>query len=130
MGQAVGQLIPLAVGVALSPLPIIAVILMLTSPDGRVAGSSFLAGWVSALAVLGTVVLLAADEAQASSSGTPAAWVSVLQFALGVLLLGVAVQQWRGRRAGTRSPSSRAGWRRFRRSPRRGQLRWRPGSQP
>ena len=56
MGRAIGQIIPLAVGVALSPLPIIAVILMVTTPRGRVTGPSFLAGWVIALAVLGTVV--------------------------------------------------------------------------
>jgi hypothetical protein len=29
MGQAIGQVLPLAVGVALSPVPIIAVVLML-----------------------------------------------------------------------------------------------------
>jgi len=31
MGQAIGQLLPFAVGVAISPVPIIAIILMLLS---------------------------------------------------------------------------------------------------
>jgi hypothetical protein len=109
VGHAVGQLIPLAVGVALSPLPIIAVILVLTSGGGRVSGSSFLAGWMSALAVLGTAVLLVADEAHASSSGTTAAWVGVLQLVLGILLLGVAAQQWTGRPRGDAEPEL-PGW--------------------
>src|SRR5215211_1187936 len=32
MGEAIGQSLPLAIGVALSPVPIIAVVLMLTTP--------------------------------------------------------------------------------------------------
>lgn len=97
MGRAIGQIIPLAVGVALSPLAIIAVILMLTTSKGRVTGSSFFAGWVIALAALGTIVLVAADEAHADNAGTPAVWVSILQVVLGVLLLIVASRQWQQR---------------------------------
>ena len=35
MGQAIGDLLPAAVGVAISPLPIVAVVLMLVSERGR-----------------------------------------------------------------------------------------------
>jgi hypothetical protein len=35
MGQAIGEILPLAVGVALSPVPIIAIILMLGTPRAR-----------------------------------------------------------------------------------------------
>lgn len=97
MGRAIGQLIPLGVGVALSPLPVIAVILMLNTPRGRVTGLSFFAGWVLALAGLGAVVLIAADEAGASEAGGPATWVSVVKALLGVLLIFVAWQQWNAR---------------------------------
>src|SRR5690349_19697490 len=38
MGQAIGSCLPLAVGVALSPVPIIAVVLMLTTPRARLNG--------------------------------------------------------------------------------------------
>ena len=34
MGSAIGDVLPLALGVAISPIPIIAVILMLLSPKG------------------------------------------------------------------------------------------------
>jgi hypothetical protein len=57
MGQAVGQVLSFGVGVALSPVPIIAVVLMLATPRGRVNGPAFLAGWVVGLTVVGTVVL-------------------------------------------------------------------------
>ena len=104
MGQAIGQVLAFGVGVSLSPLAIIAVVLMLAGPKGRVNGLAFLAGWVLGLAVVGTLVLIAADGADASDNGTPANWVSVLKIGLGVLLLLVAVRKWRGRPHGDAEP--------------------------
>jgi hypothetical protein len=97
MGQAIGQSLPLAVGIALSPLPIVAVVLMLVTPRGPLNGPAFLVGWWAGLAVVGTVCLLIAGGAGASSDGEPANWVSVLKLVLGLLLLLVAARQWRGR---------------------------------
>jgi hypothetical protein len=106
VGQATGQILVLAVGVALSPLPIIAVILLLTRPDGRAAGWWFVAGWALALTLLGTAVLLVADDAHASESGAAATWVGAVQIVLAVLLLGAAVSQWRARPGGEDDPES------------------------
>jgi Sap, sulfolipid-1-addressing protein len=53
MGQAIGEILPFAVGVALSPVPIIAVILMLVTPRARVSGPAFVVGWLTGLAVVG-----------------------------------------------------------------------------
>ena len=101
MGQAIGQVLSFGVGVALSPVPIIAVVLLLATPKGRTNGPAFLAGWVIGIAVLGTAVLLIASGASASKHGSPATWVSIVKIILGVLLLLLAVKQWRGRpRAG------------------------------
>jgi threonine/homoserine/homoserine lactone efflux protein len=99
-GQAIGQVLSFGVGVALSPVPIIAVVLMLASPTGRRNGLAFLAGWVFGIAVLGTIVLLVAGGANASNHGTPATWVSIVKLVLGGLLLLLAVRQWRGRPRG------------------------------
>src|SRR3954453_22997975 len=104
MGEAVGQVVSFGVGVALSPVPIIAVVLMLATPRGRVNGPAFLAGWVVGLAVVGTVVLVIASGGDASQAGAPADWVSILKLVLGVLLLGLAVKQWRGRPRGDEVP--------------------------
>jgi len=97
MGGAIGGVLPLAIGVALSPLPIIAVVLMLTTEKARVNGPAFVLGWLAGLAVVGTVVLLISGGASASNDGAPATWVSWVKVVLGVLLLLVAVRQFRGR---------------------------------
>jgi threonine/homoserine/homoserine lactone efflux protein len=97
MGSAIGQTLSMAVGVALSPLPIIAVILMLVSERARVNGPAFVVGWLAGLAVVGTIVLLVAGPADASDDGEPATWVAILKLVLGGLLVLVALKQWRGR---------------------------------
>ena len=104
MGDAIGQMLPTAVGVAISPLPIVAVVLMLVTPRGRVNGPAFVLGWVLGLAVLGAIVLAVASGASASDDGSPATWSSVLKLVLGVLLLALAVRQFRGRPRGGAAP--------------------------
>jgi threonine/homoserine/homoserine lactone efflux protein len=100
MGEAIGQVLSFGVGVALSPVPIIGVVLMLGTPRARSNGPAFITGWVGGLAVVGTIVLVASSGADASEQGQPADWVNVLKLALGVLLLLVAVRQWRNRPRG------------------------------
>ncbi len=90
----------MAVGVAISPVPIIAVILMLVSRRARVNGPGFVLGWLVGLALVGIVVIGLAGPAGASSGGTPATWVLVLELVLGGLLLVVAARQFRSRPQG------------------------------
>jgi threonine/homoserine/homoserine lactone efflux protein len=97
LGQAIGDVLPFAVGVALSPVPIIAVILMLVTPRARVNGPAFVVGWLAGLAIVGVVMLAIASPADANDDGQPATWVDVLKLVLGILVLLVAVRQWRGR---------------------------------
>jgi threonine/homoserine/homoserine lactone efflux protein len=99
MGDVVGQILSFAVGVAVSPVPIIAVVLMLTTDRGRVNGPAFVLGWIAGLALAGTAILLVAGQADASDGGEPATWVGVLKLMLGLGLLALAVKQWRGRPA-------------------------------
>ena len=44
MGSVIGEILPLAVGIAISPIPIIAVILMLLSPHAKGASVGFMIG--------------------------------------------------------------------------------------
>jgi threonine/homoserine/homoserine lactone efflux protein len=97
MGQAIGGSLPLAVGIALSPVPIIAVVLMLTSRKAKVNGPAFVLGWLIGLGIVGAIVLALAGAGSASKSGSPAAWVSWVKIALGVLLLLVALREFRSR---------------------------------
>ena len=97
MGKAIGDILPLAIGVALSPVPIIAIILMLGTPRARVNGPAFAAGWLAGLTIVGTtVLLLASGNATADESG-PATWASVLKLVFGVLFLAMVARIWRGR---------------------------------
>ncbi|MGH3195294.1 MAG: GAP family protein [Streptosporangiaceae bacterium] len=100
MGQAIGGSLPLAIGVALSPVAIIAVVLMLTTEKARLNGPAFVLGWLIGLAAVGGIVLAIAGPGDASSSGAPATWVSWLKIVLGVLLLLVALRQFRSRPRG------------------------------
>jgi len=95
MGAVIGEILPLAVGVAVSPLPIIAAILMLFSERAGSTSSGFLIGWI-----LGIVVATAIFTALAGtlhSGGEPSAVASWIKIGLGVLLLLVGARQWRGR---------------------------------
>jgi hypothetical protein len=97
VGQAIGGSLPLAIGVALSPVPIIAVVLMLTSRRAKANGPAFVLGWLAGLIVVGAIVLSVCGGAGASGSGGPATWVSWVKVVLGGLLLAVSVRQFRGR---------------------------------
>jgi threonine/homoserine/homoserine lactone efflux protein len=102
VADAIGQVLSLGVGVALSPVPIIAVVLMLGTPRARANGPAFVLGWVVGLAVAGTVVLLVSSRADAGQQGDPADWVGVLEIVLGLLLLLVAARTWHVRPRGDR----------------------------
>ena len=104
MGKAIGGSLPLAVGIALSPIPIIAVVLMLTSRKAKVNGPAFILGWLIGLGIVGAIVLSVAGAGGASKSGSPATWVSWVEIALGVLLLLVAARQFRSRPRGDDEP--------------------------
>ncbi|MEU3759776.1 GAP family protein [Streptomyces albogriseolus] len=97
MGEAIGQILSYGVAVALSAFPIIGVVLMLATPRARTNGPALLLGWSLGLALVGTIVLLVSGGVGPSDQGQPADWVSALDLTLGVLLLWVAVKEWRGR---------------------------------
>ena len=97
MGNAIGEILPLAIGVALSPLPIIAVVLMLGTPRARANGPAFAVGWLAGLTIVGTIVLLLASGNANADSGGPATWASVLKLVFGILFLLMAARIWHGR---------------------------------
>ena len=97
-GGALGSLLPLALGIAISPIPIIACILMLFSPRARVNGPAFLVGWVVGILVVTTGITLLAGSSGASSGtddGPTLADAVTLLLGIGAILLGL--RQWRGR---------------------------------
>ncbi|MCT9105850.1 GAP family protein [Streptomyces mirabilis] len=97
MGKVLGDVLGLAAGVAISPLPIIAIILILATPRGRLNGPLFTLGWILGLSALGAVMLAIASPAGASSHNQPATWVGALKLALGVFLVLFCARQWHRR---------------------------------
>ncbi|MFI0464290.1 GAP family protein [Saccharopolyspora sp. 5N102] len=97
MDKALGDVLGLAAGVAVSPLPIVAIILVLATPRGRLNGPLFATGWIVGLSALGAVMLAIGGPAGASTHQQPATWVGGLKLALGVLLVLLGARQWRRR---------------------------------
>jgi hypothetical protein len=97
MGEAIGQSLPLAIGVALSPLPIIAVVVLLTCSRARFLGPVFVLGWLLGLVVVGAIVLAVVGPSGVGSGGPRTRWVSWVLIVVGVLLLVAAVRGLRGR---------------------------------
>ena len=97
MGQGVTTILTFAVAVAISPVPIIAVILMLFSRRARVNGPVFLLGWVVALAVVSAVAFLLAEGTDADTSSTTSATVAWGKVLFGLGFLALAARSWRSR---------------------------------
>jgi threonine/homoserine/homoserine lactone efflux protein len=97
VGQAIGDLLPFAIGVALSPIPIIAVILMLLSTRAGANGASFLVGWVVGVTGASIVLIAVSASLGSGSSGAPSTSSSVFKLVAGVGLLLLARRNVRKR---------------------------------
>ena len=97
MAAVIGDLLPLAIGIAISPIPIIAVILMLLSRKATATSTGFLLGWVVGIVLVTVVVLVLVGQAGNTAGGEPSTLSSVLKLVLGAALILLAVRQWQGR---------------------------------
>lgn len=97
MGNTIGNILPLALGVAISPIPIIAVILMLLSPRARTNGPAFLVGWVVGLVVVSIVIVNLSGDAGIGSGGGGSTVGALIKLLLGLLLVGLGVRDFRKR---------------------------------
>jgi predicted transporter len=111
MGKGISEVLTFAVGVAISPVPIIAVTLMLFSRRARANGLLFLLGWVLALAVVSGVAYALADQANAATDSTTSDTLAWGRIVFGVLFLLLAARNWRTARRPVPSPRCRNGWR-------------------
>ncbi len=110
MGEVIGQILPLIVGVALSPVPIIAVILMLFTAHARRNSIAFLVGWILGLAISGGIILVLASAGDFSGSdGNPSDTSGVIRLVLGVLFLFLAFRNWKQRPRGDETADT-PGW--------------------
>jgi threonine/homoserine/homoserine lactone efflux protein len=93
LGDAIGDLLPSALAVALSPIPIVAIVIVLGSPHARTAGPAFALGWVVGLVAVSVIVVLAlGGGSDAEETG-----VNWLKVGIGLVFWAMAAQQWRKR---------------------------------
>jgi threonine/homoserine/homoserine lactone efflux protein len=104
VGQGISEVLTFAVGVAISPVPIIAVIVMLFSRRARMNGPLFLLGWVLALAIISACAYILADQGDVATGTGAADTVAWAKIVFGVLLLLLAGRQWRSRPAPGNEP--------------------------
>jgi threonine/homoserine/homoserine lactone efflux protein len=97
VGKAIGEILPYALGAAISVVPIIAIILMLVTPKAKTNGTGFAAGFVLGLAVICTIAVALAGGSNFSSGTGPTKTVSIIKLLLGLVLLFGAFRQWRAR---------------------------------
>lgn len=98
MAGVVGQVLPEAIGIALSPFPIIGLILILFTKQARTNSLAFLVGWLLGLAVVGAIVLALVNTGKITAgeqtTETGIKWGSLL---LGLALIFMAYRQWQKR---------------------------------
>jgi threonine/homoserine/homoserine lactone efflux protein len=97
MGSVIGEILPLALGIAISPIPIIAAILMLLSPKARGTSLGFLLGWVLGIVVAVVLFTLLSSVLPEGDSNDSKPIAGVIKIVLGAALLLLAVRQWRSR---------------------------------
>ncbi len=97
MGQAIGEILPFAIGVAISPVPIIAIILMLLSARAGANSAAFLSGWVVGVVGACIVLLALSGLIDTGSSGAPSTSSSVVKLVLGGLLVLLAARNFKKR---------------------------------
>ena len=101
MGQAIGSVLPAAIGVALSPVSIIAIILMLLSPRAKKIGPVFALGCVGGTAIVtALVVLLVSPDRVPGGEGNPSNLASLITVAAGVVILFMSHQSWQKHKRG------------------------------
>ena len=89
-----GQLIPLALVVAMSPLTIIpAIVLVLQSDRARPAGLAFMAGWLVGLAAT-TAVFVQVPRLLHGLNRPAPTWAAWVRIAVGIALIALAVWRW------------------------------------
>lgn len=98
MGDAVLQVIPLALGVAASPLPVVAIIVILLTKRARSSSLIFSAAWIVGNFVAISFAVAFAGQVVLPSQGFDLPFEGSITFLLGVGLLVMAWMSRRGRR--------------------------------
>ena len=95
MGSVIGEILTAAIGIALSPIPLIAAIALMLNPRSGAAGLGFLGGWLLGVIVPVVAVTLIAQILPESTADASRPIAGTVRLLLGALLLYLAIAQWR-----------------------------------
>jgi threonine/homoserine/homoserine lactone efflux protein len=104
----IAELLTFAVAIAISPIPIVAVVMILSGAAAQRNALAFLAGWVVTLSVVAAVAYALADAADTATDQGAAEGVAWLRAAAGAGFLLLAARAWRGRPAPGEDPAQPA----------------------
>jgi Sap, sulfolipid-1-addressing protein len=93
----IGDILPLALVVTISPLNIIPAILLLFTRKPLLNALSFLAGFVGGVAVVLGLLISLEGAVNLSTDSSHSTWAGILKLGLGVYLLFAAIKKFRGR---------------------------------
>jgi hypothetical protein len=107
--SALGQLLPIAVAVAFSSVPITATILILLSPKRNISGAAFLIGWVAGLIIVVSAATFGAQALPITTVRTQETAFGITEVVIGAALVVFGVVS--GVRAARRpAPAQGAKW--------------------
>jgi hypothetical protein len=95
LSSAVGESLPMAIGVALSPVPVAAVIIIMLTAKARTNAPAFMLGWLTGIITVGLAVFIVPGIE--TSSGEPTTMSGYIKIALGIALFALAAKQWKTR---------------------------------
>jgi hypothetical protein len=97
MTDAFFNMLPAAIGVAISPIPIASVFLMLMSVRAAKNGAAFAFGWLTALTAVTLGVLWLAGREDLAAGGEPSTATALIMLIIGLLFLAMALKNWQVR---------------------------------
>ncbi|MFF1878930.1 GAP family protein [Leifsonia sp. NPDC058230] len=95
MWATLGEILPIAVGVAFSSVPIMATILILLSPNGRRSSIAFMVGFVIGLAVVVLAFTLLAFLIPSAPPRRSQVAIGTVMIVIGLALVVLAIVVWR-----------------------------------
>ena len=100
----IGELLPFAIGILLSPFPVLPLIVLLGAPRPLGPAGGYLFGWGASLLVVVVVFELLGELLERPPVASP--WLLVVKGAIGIALIGLGVRQWIQSRNGDAEPPS------------------------
>jgi hypothetical protein len=89
------NLVIIALGITLEPIPFTAFAVVLASKNGVTKAAYFISGWILSLAIVVVATLAATENRPPKPSTAPSTAMLAVKIALGAVLLFIALRRWR-----------------------------------